>query len=189
VLHALRDVREVDPHEGRDRLHVAEPIPTLPATTAAPISSGWNDPVPGRVFHPLCPGPFTAQCKRLIKTQLSACITPYKTNDHNNSDPTIASSHTLLPRCIASMAQESAAISITIGSKNNTSSGEYIDAHTMSEMKDNAILKKPSSLLPLLLRLRLTQAAPRAFGFLDKGTGFPHNSRRLEVPKTYEALC
>jgi len=53
---------------------------------------------------------------------------------------------------------------------------------------DNAILKKPSSLLPLLLRLLLTQAAPRAFGFLDKGTGFPHNRRRLGVPKTYEAL-
>ena len=67
------------------------------------------------------------------------------------------------------MAQESAAISITIGSKNNTSSEEYIDAHTTSEMKDNAILKKPSSLLPLLLRLLLTQAAPRASGFLDKG--------------------
>jgi hypothetical protein len=43
------------------------------------------------------------------------------------------------------MAQESAAISITIGSKNNTSSGEYINAHTKSEMKDNAILKKLSS--------------------------------------------
>jgi len=86
------------------------------------------------------------------------------------------------------MAQESAAISITIGSKNDTSSEEYIDAHTTSERKDNAILKKPSSLLPLLLRLLLTQAAPRAFGFLDKGTGFPHNRRRLGVPKTYEAL-
>ena len=86
------------------------------------------------------------------------------------------------------MAQESAAISITIGSKNDTSSGEYINTHTRSEMMDNAILKKPSSLLPLLLRLLLTQAAPRAFGFLDKGTGFPHNRRRLGVPKTYEAL-
>ena len=125
-----------------------------------------------------------------MKNQLWACITSYKTNDHNSSDPTIASSHILLPRCTASMAQESAAISITIGTKNDTSSGEYIDAHTTSEMKDNAILKKPSSLLPLLLlRLLLTQAAPRAFGFLDKGTGFPHNRRRLEAPKTYEALC
>jgi hypothetical protein len=72
----------------------------------------------------------------------------------------------LLPRCTASMAQETAAISITIGSKNDTSSGEYINTHTMSEMKDNAILKKPSSLLPLLLLLplTLTQAAPRALG-------------------------
>jgi hypothetical protein len=36
----------------------------------------------------------------------------------------------------------------------------------MSEMNDNAILKKPSSLLPLLLLLplTLTQAAPRALG-------------------------
>jgi hypothetical protein len=64
------------------------------------------------------------------------------------------------------MAQETAAISITKGSKNDTSSGEYINTHTMSEMKDNAILKKPSSLLPLLLLLplTLTQAAPRALG-------------------------
>src|SRR5258708_35419458 len=69
------------------------------------------------------------------------------------------------------MAQESAAISITIGSKNDTSSGEYINTHTRREMKDNAILKKPSSLLPLLLRLLLTQAAPRALGFPDKETG------------------
>jgi hypothetical protein len=40
VLHALRDVRQVDPHEGRDSLNVAESIPTLPATTAAPMQTG-----------------------------------------------------------------------------------------------------------------------------------------------------
>jgi hypothetical protein len=80
------------------------------------------------------------------------------------------------------MAQESAAISITIGSKNDTSSGEYINAHTKSEMKDNAILKKPSSLFPLLL-LRLTQAAPRALGFRDKGTGFRTTEEGGTCPK------
>jgi len=81
------------------------------------------------------------------------------------------------------MAQESAAISITIGSKNDTSSGEYIDAHTTSERKDNAMLKKPSSLLPLLLRLLLTQAAPRALGFRDKETGFRTTEEGWTYPK------
>jgi hypothetical protein len=84
------------------------------------------------------------------------------------------------------MAQESAAISITIGSKNDTSSGEDINTHTKSEMKDNAILNKPSSLLPLLLLLLpllLTQAAPRALGFRDKETGVRTTEEGWTCPK------
>jgi hypothetical protein len=40
VLHTLRDVRQVDPHEGRDSLNVAEPIPTLPASHRRSVPSG-----------------------------------------------------------------------------------------------------------------------------------------------------
>jgi hypothetical protein len=37
------------------------------AFTAAPIATGWSDPVPGRAFLSRCgPAPFTAHCKRLI---------------------------------------------------------------------------------------------------------------------------
>ena len=50
-------------------------------------------------------------------------------------------------------------------------------------MKDNAILKKPSSLLPLLLRLLLTQAAPRALGFRDKETGVRTTEEGWTCPK------
>ena len=67
MLHALRDVRQVDPHEGRDRLNVAEPIPTLPASTAAPIAAGWGDPVPGRVFPP-------AVVQRFSRRTANACL-------------------------------------------------------------------------------------------------------------------
>jgi hypothetical protein len=83
------------------------------------------------------------------------------------------------------MAQESAAISITIGSKNDKSSGKYINTHTRSEIKDNAILKKPSSLLPLLLLLPLvlTQAAPRALGSRNKETGFRTTEEGWRWPK------
>jgi hypothetical protein len=62
VLHALRDVREVDPHEGRDRLNVAEPIPTIPATTAAPITIELGDPSYQRL----------SRCTAIALQQLSA---------------------------------------------------------------------------------------------------------------------
>ena len=47
------------------------------ASTAAPIATGWSDPVPGRAFHPaVVQRLFTAHCKRLFATNLiSLCLT------------------------------------------------------------------------------------------------------------------
>jgi hypothetical protein len=41
------------------------------ASTAAPIVTGWSDPVPGRVFHPAVDQRlFTAHCNRLFTTSI-----------------------------------------------------------------------------------------------------------------------
>jgi hypothetical protein len=73
VLHALRDVRQLNPHEGRDSLNVAEPIPTLPATTAAPIASGWERFSSRAGLSPaVVQRLFTARCN-LISTINRAC--------------------------------------------------------------------------------------------------------------------
>ena len=42
------------------------------ASTAAPIATGWSDPVPGRVFHPAVDQClFTAHCNRLITSTIT----------------------------------------------------------------------------------------------------------------------
>jgi len=41
------------------------------ASTAAPIATGWSDPVPGRFISRCGPAPFTAHCKGLI-TEVTA---------------------------------------------------------------------------------------------------------------------
>jgi len=43
------------------------PIPVPPASTAAPIATGWSDPVPGRVFPP-------AVVQRLSRRTVHACL-------------------------------------------------------------------------------------------------------------------
>src|ERR1019366_1655126 len=45
------------------------------ASTAAPIATGWSDPVPGRVFHPAVDQRlFTAHCKRLVSATIGQSV-------------------------------------------------------------------------------------------------------------------
>ena len=51
------------------------------ASTAAPIATGWSDPVPGRVCHPAVDQcPFTAHCNRLIKEPICPTGSPATIN-------------------------------------------------------------------------------------------------------------
>src|ERR1019366_9318002 len=44
-------------------------------STAAPIATGWSDPVPGRAFHPaVVQRLFTAHCKRLFTSTIRRSI-------------------------------------------------------------------------------------------------------------------
>src|ERR1017187_5090579 len=46
------------------------------ASTAAPIATGWSDPVPGRVFHPAVDQRlFTAHCNRPFERRFSFVFT------------------------------------------------------------------------------------------------------------------